>query len=103
MTSTEAPEGVAFLTDRFGVTGKTALKPASGALNVTAAGFDLPHPASSPPASTSARNTPIPLVMAGRLRQVAARAPAAPQKIAPRHPPASLGLDLLEGERAVTR
>src|SRR5438552_16646795 len=62
MTSTEAPEGVAVLTDRDGVTGKTARKSASFALNGTVMGLALPHPASSPAASASTSMAPVPLV-----------------------------------------
>src|SRR5438034_4823062 len=67
MTSTEAPEGVAVLTDRDGVTGKTARKSASFALNATDVGLALPHPASSPAASTSSstNKAPVPLVTPG--------------------------------------
>src|SRR6266478_6634565 len=104
MTSTDAPEGVAVLTNRFGVTGKTARKSASFALNVTGGGVVLPHPASLPEASAAsarARTAPVLLVMAGRLRQFARRTPAPAQEIGARHPPATFGLDLLEGESAV--
>src|SRR5437763_4511335 len=65
MTSTEAPEGVAVLTDRAGVTGKTARKSASFALKVTAAGLSLPQPASSPAPSAKRSTSTLPLVTPG--------------------------------------
>src|SRR5437016_2563338 len=101
MTSTEAPEGVAVLTDRAGVTGKTARKSASFALNATDVGFALPHPASSPAASASTSKAPFPLVTPGRLRQLAGRTPAAAQETGPGHPPPAFGRDLVEDDEAV--
>src|SRR5882672_11754773 len=65
MTSTEAPEGVAVLTDRDGVTGKTARKSASFALNATDVGLALPHPASSAAASASTSTSTAPLPLGG--------------------------------------
>src|SRR6267143_5776799 len=65
MTSTEAPAGVAVLTDRDGVTGKTARKSASFARHATDVGLALPHPASSPAASAKRSTSPLPLVTPG--------------------------------------